>query len=145
MSILNKWFDLFFLLFPFYNWNQVWHSERFRGINAAWGWLRSLVSHITPLKCNDLPRNTMLPWYLSPKDLPASVPGWPHKAMSPLSARLYKPTRFLLVELLKAWGCLIFEKLFFRHLIEIFRGQSHLLDEPTCALTTQTGRGHRSA
>lgn len=136
----------FYLLFPFYNWNQVWHSEHFRGMNAAWGWLCSLMSHITPLKCMISPAvQWMLSWNLSPKDLQHPFAGWPNKPMSPLSACPCKPTRLLLVELLKARSSLILEKLFLRHLIEIFHGQSHPLGEPTSALATERGQGHHSA
>lgn len=49
------------------------------------------------------------------------------------------------MELLKAHSSLILEKLFFRHLIEIFHEQSHLLGEPTSALTTERGQGHHGA
>jgi len=49
------------------------------------------------------------------------------------------------VELLKAYSSLILEKLFFSHLIKIFHGQSHLLDELTSAVTTQRGQCHHSA
>lgn len=77
--------------------------------------LQSRVSHHTP-EMQDLPRRTMLPWYLSPRDLQHPFAGWPNKPMSPLSACLWKPKRFLLVELLKAHSSSILEKLFFRHL-----------------------------
>lgn len=102
------------------------------------------ISHHT-LEMQWCPQKYKAVFYLSPKDLPASVAGWSNKAVSPLSACLYKPTRLLLEELLKAYSSLIVEKLFFRLLIETFHTQSHLLDEPTSALTTQSGQGHHSA
>lgn len=107
----------------------------------------ALQSHISYhiLEMQRCPQKYRAVFYLSPKDLPASVAGWSNKAMSLLSAWVYKPKKLLLEDLLKAYSSLILEKLYFRHLIETFHTQSHLLDELTSALTTQRGQGHNSA